>query len=113
MSVRASMLRSEFPPYLKGGRPSCAHPPAQGGRAPPPAQAVRSPAAPPPVSGEQIFELRLTDQVQTILLMAAAASGLTPAEVIARAIPFYASEAVGMPALLGDVTRVPDGEGGR
>lgn len=104
MSVRASMLRSEFPPYLKGGRPSCA---------PPPAQAVRSPAAPPPVAGEHLFELRLTDLDAKRLRDAMAASGLAPTEAINQALRVWSGEVLGLQTTEGDLIRVPDGEGGR
>lgn len=72
---------------------------------------AEGPALALPSAGHR-FELTLSDDVQMILLLAAKAANVSPAEIVARAIPFYASEAIGLPALLsgghGDLTAAPE-----
>lgn len=70
----------------------------------------RGTAPPLPPGGGAAFELTLAEPVQAILLLAAKASGLSHGEAVARAIVFWAQEAVGMPGLLSALT--PQAPGG-
>lgn len=95
MSHRLQQLRREFPPYLRGGSPaSCAAPAAQ---------AARSPAR-PPMAGEHLFELRLTDADAALLRDAMRVSTLDAAGAIVAALRFWSAETLGQLTGEGDLT---------
>ncbi|MEP9389623.1 hypothetical protein [Mesorhizobium sp. KR9-304] len=78
-----------------------------------PRQETAAPDVIPSTSGAAFhFELTLSDRVQAILHLAAKAAGVEPGELIARAIVFYAGEAVGFPALADELYAPPEERAG-